>query len=211
MPVPAAVRPTSLLPLLPGFLFIAVPWAVIVTRRAVCLLDELAARHANSMAPADMRKRGIVLLVGAVAIVLLVKEIGPLDYYWNPPLVGLVFLVAAAVTGPLSPLWGAGIVVGFWGLSKILQNNTDWAWTGPFTTPMIGLGGLLAAYLATRGFAISVARIAWPVVFIGVGQYVHSTYAGWPITAYTCGLAAVYGVAELANAARIRNKTAAGA
>ncbi len=170
--------------------------------------DELAERHANSMAPADMRKRGIVLLVGAVAIALLVKEIGPLDYYWNPPLVGLVFLAAAAVTGPRSPLWGAGLVVGFWGLSKILQSNTDWAWTGAFSTVAIGLGGLLAAYLVTRGFAISVASIAWPVVFIGIGQYVHS-FEGWPITAYTCGLAAVYGVAELANAARISSKTPA--
>ncbi len=170
--------------------------------------SDLSVRHDNSMAPSDMRKRGIVLLVGAVVIALLVKEIGPLDYYWNPPLVGLVFLAAAALTGPRSPLWGAGLIVGFWGASKILQSNTDFAWTGPFSTVMIGLGGLLAAYLVTRGFAISVASIAWPIVFIGVGQYIHGTYAGWPITGYTCGLAAVYGVAELVNAARISSKPA---
>ncbi|MCA1720975.1 MAG: hypothetical protein LC779_07730 [Actinobacteria bacterium] len=168
-------------------------------------------RHANSMAPADMRKRGIVLLVGAVVIALLVKEIGPLDYYWNPPLVGLVFLAAAAVTGIRSPLWGAGLVVGFWGAAKILQNNTGLAWTGAFTTVCIGLGGLLAAYLVTRGFAIGVASIAWPVVFIGVGQYIHGTYSGWPITAYTAGLAALYGVVEIVNASRVSAKAGASA
>ena len=37
---PAAVRPTPLLPLLPRFLLIAVPWAVLVTGRAVCLLAQ---------------------------------------------------------------------------------------------------------------------------------------------------------------------------
>ncbi len=169
--------------------------------------SELSARQNNSMAPADMRKRGIVLLVGAVVIALAVKDIGPLDYYWNPPLVGLAFLAAAAVTGPRSPLWGAGLIVGFWGASKILQSNTDFAWTGPFSTVMIGLGGLVAAYLVTRGFAISVASVAWPIVFIGVGQYVHSTYEGWPITAYTAGLVAIYGVAELINASRVSSKT----
>jgi hypothetical protein len=40
MPVPAAVRPAPLLPLLARFLFIAAPWAVVVTGRAVCLLAQ---------------------------------------------------------------------------------------------------------------------------------------------------------------------------
>jgi len=173
--------------------------------------ETLSERQSNSMAPGDMTKRGIVLLVGAVAILLLVKEIGPLDYYWNPLLVGVAFLAAAAVTGPRSPLWGAGLVVGFWGVSKVFQNNTDFAWAGSATTAMIGVGGLVGAYLVTRGFAISVASVAFPVVFIGLGQYIHSTFEGWPITGYTAGLAAVYGIAELVNASRVRNKLGAGA
>lgn len=168
--------------------------------------SDLQERHAHSMAPEDMRRRGIVLIVGAVAIALLVKQIGPLDYYWNPPLVGLVFLAAAAVTGIRSPLWGAGLVVGFWGAAKILQNTTDLAWTGAFATVCIGLGGLVGAYLLTRGFAVGVASVAWPVVFIGVGQYIHGTYGGWPITAYTAGLAALYGLVEIVNAARVSSR-----
>lgn len=172
--------------------------------------DRSRAAHADdAMTPSSMRNRGIVLLLGAVVIALAVKDIGPLDYYWDPALVGLAFLAAAVVTGPRSPLWGAGLVVGFWGAAKVLQNTTDLAWTGSFSTVAIGLGGLVAAYLATRGFAVSPASVAWPVVFIGIGQYVHSTYAGWPITAYTAGLAAVYGVAELVNAARLRDRAPA--
>lgn len=40
VPVPAAVRLAPLLPLLARFLFIAAPWAVVVTGRAVCLLAQ---------------------------------------------------------------------------------------------------------------------------------------------------------------------------
>jgi len=36
----APVRPAPLLPLLARFLFIAAPWAVVVTGRAVCLLAQ---------------------------------------------------------------------------------------------------------------------------------------------------------------------------
>lgn len=40
LPVPSAVRLAPLLPLLARFLFIAAPWAVVVTGRAVCLLAQ---------------------------------------------------------------------------------------------------------------------------------------------------------------------------
>lgn len=147
-------------------------------------------------------KRGVVLLAGALVIVLVVQPLGWLDYYWNPFLVGLAFLAAAASTGRRSPLWGAGLVVGAWGLSKVINGNVEWALGGPFSTAMIGVGGLIAAYLVTRGFAISVASVAWPVVFIGLGQSLHSTFKGAEITFYTVGLAVVYGLVMIANSAR---------
>jgi hypothetical protein len=67
----------------------------------------------------------------------------------------------------------------------------------------IGLGGLIAAALAARGWAVSPASVAWPVVFIGLGQFLNSNTlgSGW-ITWYTAGLAVVYGVAELLNSSR---------
>jgi hypothetical protein len=157
----------------------------------------------DSMSAGDMRRRGLVLLAGAVAIVLLVKPIGPLEYYWNPLLVGLAFLAAAAVTGPRSPLWGAGLVVTAWGVAKVIEQTVKVDWAGGMTMIAIGLGGLIAAYLATRGWAVSPASVAWPVVFIGLGQFVHSNSLGSGlITWYTAGLAVVYGAAELTNSAR---------
>lgn len=164
--------------------------------------EGLLSHSEDSMSPGDMRRRGLVLLVGAVVIALLVKPIGPLDYYFNPLLIGLAFVAAAAVTGPRSPLWGAGLVLTAWGTSKVIENNVEVSWAGGMATIAIGLGALIAAYLATRGWAVSAASVAWPVVFIGIGQFVHSNSPGGLITWYTAGLAAVYGAAELVNSSR---------
>jgi hypothetical protein len=159
--------------------------------------------RSDSMSGGDMRRRGVILLAGAVAIVLLVQPIGFLDYYFNPLLVGLAFLAAAAATGPRSPLWGAGLVVTAWGVAKVIENSVEVSWAGGMSTLAIGLGGLIAAYLGTRGWAVSAASVAWPVVFIGFGQFLHgNTLDSGTITYYTAGLAAVYGIAELVNSSR---------
>lgn len=168
--------------------------------------DGLLSHSDDSMSSGDMRRRGLVLLVGAVVIALLVKPIGPLDYYFAPLLIGLAFIAAAAVTGPRSPLWGAGLVVTAWGTSKVIENNIEVSWAGGMTTLAIGLGALIAAYLASRGWAVSAASVAWPVVFIGLGQFLHgNTLGSGLITWYTAGLAAVYGIAELVNSSRDRS------
>lgn len=167
----------------------------------------LLSHSVDAMSPGDMRRRGLVLLVGAAVILLLVQPMGPLDYYWNPLLVGLAFVAAAAVTGPRSPLWGAGLVVTAWGTAKVIENNVDVSWAGGMTTFAIGLGGLIAAGLASRGWAVSAASVAWPVAFIGIGQFLHSnTLGSGVITWYTVGLAAVYGIAELVNSSRQRSR-----
>ncbi len=166
----------------------------------------------DSMSGGDMRRRGLILLAGAVAIVLLVQPIGFLDYYFNPLLIGLAFLAAAAATGPRSPLWGAGLVTTAWGVAKVIENNVEVSWAGGMTMLALGLGGLIAAYLATRGWSVSPASVAWPVAFIGIGIFIHSntldTSAAGAITFFIAGLAAVYGVAELVNSSRQSSETA---
>jgi hypothetical protein len=169
----------------------------------------MLSHRSDSMSAGDMRRRGLILLAGAVAVVLLVQPIGFLDYNFNPLLVGLVFLAAAAATGPRSPLWGAALVTTAWGVSQQIASNVDVSWAGGMTTVAIGLGGLIAAYLATRGWSVGPASVAWPVVFIGVGQFIHSNTldtgsaaVDGAITWYVAGLAAVYGVAELINSSR---------
>lgn len=156
----------------------------------------------DSTSPRDLRRRGIVLLVGAAVIALLVQPFGPLAYHWNPLLVGLVFTAAAASTGRRSPLWGAGLVVAFWGLSQVIVAASSPSWGGPFAIAMIGVGGLVAAGLASRGFAVSPASVAAPAVFIGVGLHLHRALPGPEITAYTVGLALLWGLVEVASAVR---------
>ncbi len=150
-----------------------------------------------------LRRRGLVLLVGGAAILVLVRPLGPLGHVWNPLLVGLAFTAAAASTGRRSPLWGAGLVVAFWGLAQLVAGPLDLR-VGPFATAMLGVGGLIAAFLATRGFAVSPASVAAPAVFLGLGQYLNSTYPGSLITFWTAGLALLWGVVELGNATRTR-------
>lgn len=158
--------------------------------------------HGDSTSAHDLRKRGIVLLIGAAVIAVLVQPIGPLDYPWNPLLVGLAFTAAAAFTGRRSPLWGAGLVVSFWGLAEVIAVPLSLSWHGPFSMAMIGVGGLVAAHLASRGFAVSPASVAAPVVFIGLGQYVHRAFPGAEITVYTAGLALAWGIVELLHSTR---------
>ncbi len=174
----------------------------------------MLSHRSDSMSAGDMRRRGLILLAGAVAIVFLVQPIGFLDYNFNPLLVGLAFLAAAAATGPRSPLWGAALVTTAWGVAQQIASIVDVSWAGGMTTLAIGLGGLIAAYLATRGWSVSPASVAWPVVFIGVGQFVHSNTletgsaaVDGAVTWYVAGLAAVYGVAELVNSSRQSSDT----
>jgi hypothetical protein len=113
-----------------------------------------------------------VLVVGGVALLLLVRPIGPLAYSWIPLLVGLAFVAAAALTGPRSPLWGPGLVVSAYGTAEVVNLFTDVSGAGAWTTVAIGLGGLHAAFLGSRGWAMSAASVASPVVFIGIGQWI---------------------------------------
>jgi hypothetical protein len=125
-------------------------------------------------------------------------------------LVGLAFLAAAALTGPRSPLWGAGLVVNAWGTATVIENSVEVSWAAGMTTLALGLGGLIAAYLGTRGWAVSPASIAWPVVFVGLGQFFCSNTLGrGAITWYAVALAAVYGLAELAQSTRHDDTTPA--
>ena len=144
------------------------------------------------------RRRGIALVVGGVALLLLVRPVGPLPVSWIPLLVGLAFVLAAALTGPRSPLWGPGLVVSAYGTAEVVDLYTDVAGAGAWTTVAIGLGGLLAAYLGSRGWAMSAASVASPVVFIGVGQWIAGNTPDGTITWFSAGVTVLYGVAELA-------------
>jgi hypothetical protein len=158
------------------------------------------------MSAQSLRRRGLVLLLGAAAILVLVlvlvRPLDPLSAVWNPLLAGLAFTAAAASTGHHSPLRRPGPVVALWGLAQLAPNPLDLP-VGPCTTAMLGIGGLVTASFATRGFAVSPASVAAPAVFLGIGQYLNSTWPGSLITFWTAGLALLWGIVELGNATRV--------
>lgn len=143
------------------------------------------------------RRRGLALLVGGIVLALLVRPIGPLDHPWIPLLVGLAFVSAAALTGPRSPLWGPGLVVSAYGTAEVVNLFTDVPGAGAWTIVAIGLGGLLAAFLGSRGWAMSAASVAAPVVFIGIGQWIAGNAPAGTITWFSAGVTVLYGIAEL--------------
>jgi hypothetical protein len=119
--------------------------------------------------------------------------------------VGVTFLVGAAVTGKRSPFLTAGLVVGAWGLGKVLDNTSGdhSAWTGALPLLLLGTGALVAAYLGSRGFSTDVGAVGRAVVFIGFGQFIHITTDGW-ITAIFVGLIAAWGLWEIFSPAAAR-------
>lgn len=153
-----------------------------------------------------MVRRGVVLLLGALAIVLAIKPIGGLPYYWVPVFTGATFAIAAAVGGRGSPLMGAGLTVLAWGLGKVITSNIDFSWAGAFTTATLGLGALAALAVHRYGFPSTLLTIGFAILFIALGQYIHGEFNQW-ITAYAGALAAVYGVVELLHAAQRRRES----
>ena len=143
------------------------------------------------------RRRGAVLVVGGLLLLLLVRPIGPVAVQWIPLLVGLAFVAAAAATGPRSPLWGPGLVVSAYGTAEVVNLYTDVPGSGAWTLVSIGLGGLLAAALGNRGWAMSAASVAAPVVFLGIGQWIAGQAPAGTITWFSGGVTVLYGVAEL--------------
>ena len=151
----------------------------------------------RSASAVGARRRGVVLIAGGVAVALLVRPVGPLAQTWIPLLVGLAFVAAAGLTGPRSPLWGPGLVVSAYGTAEVVNAATDVPGSGAWTLVAIGLGGLLAAYLGSRGWAMSAASVASPVVFIGVGQWIAGNAPDGTITWFSAAVTVLYGVAEL--------------
>ena len=152
--------------------------------------------------PGAARRRGLALVVGGVVLLLLVRPVGPLSQSWIPLLVGLAFVGAAALTGPRSPLWGPGLVVSAYGTAEVVNTYTDVPGAGAWTVVAIGLGGLLAAQLGARGWAMSAASVASPVVFIGIGQWIAGNAPAGTITWASAGVTVLYGVVELVTSRR---------
>lgn len=182
-----------------------------------------------ALEPARARRlRGAVLLLGAMVLLFTVKPIGPLGYAWVPVLTGLAFLLAAVAGGRRSALWGPGLLITAWGAGQVISDHANdsasmggishrvsgmghmggmahggaqWHWSGALVYLLLGGAAILAAWLATRGFGISLFSVGAAIAFIAAGVFIHSNYSS-KLTAAMCALTGAWGLWELLRPAR---------
>lgn len=125
---------------------------------------------------AARRRRGAALIVGGLAMLLLVQT-GAVKFYYTPLIVGLTYLIGAAVSGRRGALWAPGIVTTCWGISVLLSVH------GVVSNPhymafniAAAIGVVLALTLrATVGIAAGVVGLV-----VSVGVILLHDYLSWP-------------------------------
>ena len=103
--------------------------------------------------------RGAALLAGAAVYAILVY--GPLEFIWTPFLLGLVYLVAAAVGGRRGGMWATGLVLTGWGIGVLLPTKFGVKEVTAADGYLMGAGAaaLVGGLLARKGFAVDLVGI----------------------------------------------------
>lgn len=114
------------------------------------------------------RAQGAVLLVGA-AFLFVLTQIGDLRFHWTPLLVGLSYLAAAAVGRPRGSYWATAVIITAWGAGVVLliETSLDVSQAAGYLLA-VGVGGLVAAALERRGYAIDTLGVAGATLLAGV-------------------------------------------
>ena len=112
--------------------------------------------------------RGILLLVGGIAVILLIEPIGPKKLYWMPLIIGLTYLASSAAGGRSGGLWVPGLMVTAWGIATttVLSGTVDVDFTAAAIL-MIGVGALAATVLPR--FGIPCNRVALAAIMTAIG------------------------------------------
>ncbi len=134
-----------------------------------------------------LRVRGVLLLLGALAVGLVIKPVGNASLYWMPLMIGLSYLLASLVGGKTGGLWVPGFMITFWGLADMLVLSGRWhidfasaAITG------IGVGAVIALVLLPRvDIRVTPAAVAVNLLLIGLlelgeAQLKGPLVKGWP-------------------------------
>lgn len=111
--------------------------------------------------------QGIVLAGGAVALELLIAR-GDTPFYWVPLVIGLTYLVAAAVGRRTGGYWATALVLCGWGLAVVWAGSSgpDLAFSGLYMAGA-GLGAVAAIGLGRAGFDASPLGAAATVAAAG--------------------------------------------
>lgn len=120
-------------------------------------------------APANRVIQGLLLTGGAVLLGLTAGE-DRISFYWTPLILGLSYLVAAIVDGPRGGYWATALGLTGWGLAVVYLGAVrppDVDTAGAYLVG-VGLAGVVAAVLRSRGFSISEVGFAATVAAGGL-------------------------------------------
>jgi hypothetical protein len=115
------------------------------------------------------RRRGVALLLGGVAVLLLVGKDRPLEFLWLPLVTGLAYLLAAAAGGRGGDLWGPGLVVtGFGvGVGLTVGGPLGGELFSPVVLTAVGAGAVLAMLVPrVSGMSVAAAVLLSGVFFL---------------------------------------------
>jgi hypothetical protein len=114
------------------------------------------------------RRQGAALIAGA-ALLYLLEAVGDLSFYWTPLLIGLTYLVAAALGGPRGSYWATAIVLTAWGAGVLLlhERTIDVSVQSGYLLA-VGVGATVAALLDRGGYAVDALGVAATILLAGL-------------------------------------------
>ncbi len=122
---------------------------------------------------AARRRRGLVLILGALVMLLVQQKV--IKFYFTPLIVGLTYLAGAAISGRRGAFWAPGLVTTAWGISVLLtvhhvvSNPHDWAFN---IAAAIGVAVALLLRF-TVGIAAGVLGLAVSLGVVLLHNYAH--------------------------------------
>lgn len=134
--------------------------------------------------------RGVLLLVGGVAVIVLVQPVGPGKLYVMPLIIGVTYLASSVAGGRSGGLWVPGLIVTAWGVATttVLSGIIRIDFTAAAVLA-IGVGAVLATQLPRVGIPCNPLAIAVVVTAIGALELVEAQAGGvfvdgWPWGAF---------------------------
>lgn len=109
------------------------------------------------------------MLVAGGALLYVLVEVGDLGFHWTPLLIGLAYLVAAAIGGKPGSYWATACVITAWGAAAALlgERSVDVTPEGAYLLAA-GIGATAAALLGRGGYAVDALGIAASVLAAGL-------------------------------------------
>jgi len=137
------------------------------------------------------------LFAGGAAALQISAGAGRIDFFWTPLILGVVYLLAAVVDGPLGGYWATALGLTGWGLSVALMGElrpVDVDVAGAYLVGA-GLAVAAAALLRSRGYAVSDAGLGLTIIGGGLALALSPrSDALVDATTYAIGLAVVAAV-----------------